>query len=478
MKTETKVGTTSTAHYNQHSNPSDEVVLVNGYEKKDSLELWIPENLNIDRILDENPPEFEFKKDKMVYILHLIHSIPSAKKDMIDNYTGYTPISREILGRVIKNNRQYVNYLKDQNIVEEDNYVVGTKSRGLRFTSRYRTKIAQVEIHDWCLIKNLLYLRKKVDNENTQKLSFMKQWFSDLTVDIEGAKKYLDEEYEKDKLNPECKYPELRYNSRLLTIQNLESTKSRPLFFVDTTSGRLHTYLTQLKSELRKFVKYKGKTLYSIDIVNSQPYFSTSLLNVKEYENNKMVERITTVLTRNKLNSEVITIMLGVLIKSIESEEDVLLFKGIVQSGKFYEEFGKILVENGIIENGSDPKKIRKIVKEITFQTFFSKNISVRYLENVKIFKEFFPNVYKVFCGIKETHHPTLAIILQNLEADLILHQVCTFIKTSRPQIPLFTLHDSIITTEEHVKYVQKVMQRILKTHLGTAPELDTKPWE
>lgn len=477
MKPEKKVGTTSTAHYNQHSNPSDEVVLVNGYEKKDSLKLWIPENLDIDRILRETPPDFNFKRDKVVYILHLIYSIPSAKKDLIDNYTGYTPISREILGRVIKNNRQYINYLKDQNIVEEDNYIVGSKSRGLRFTSRYRTKIAPVEIHDWCLIKNLLYLRKKVDNENTQKLSFMKQWFSNLTVDIEGAKRYLDEEYEKDKLNPECKYPELRYNSRLLTVQNLESTKSSPLFFVDSTSGRLHTYLTQLKSELRKFVKYKGKTLYSIDIVNSQPYFSISLLNTKEYKTNKMVERITTVLTRQGHNPEVITIMLGVLLKSIENEEDVELFKKIVESGNFYEEFGKILIENGIVENVKETN-IRSLVKNITFHTLFSKNSSEKYSKNIKAFAQVFPNVFKVFKATKETHHPTLAIILQNLEADLILHKICVFINAYKPHIPIFTLHDSIITTAEHVKYVNKIMQRILKNHLGTEPKLKVEPWE
>lgn len=472
-----KVDTTSTVHYNQSSNPSHEVVLVNGYERVGSLTLWIPENLDIDRILRENPPDFNFKRDKMVYILNLIYSIPSAKKKMIEKYTGYTPISKEILGRIVKNYRQYINYLKMQNIVEESNYEVGKKSSGLRFTNRHRIKIAPIEVHDWCLIKNILYLRKKSDNESTKKLSFMRKWFSGLTIDMERAKRYLEHEYGKDKLDSECKHPDLRYNCRLLTIQNLDSTKNSPLFFVDSTSGRLHTYLTQLKSELRKFIKYKDETLYSIDVVNSQPYFSISLLNTKEFETNKMVERITTTLTKERYDAEVITIMLGVLLKSIENEEDVELFKKIVQSGEFYEEFGNILIENNIIES-YDKAKVRKIAKNITFQTFFSKNISVRYFENVKIFKHVFPNVYKVFSSIKKTHHPTLAIILQNLEADLILHKICVFIDDQKPYIPIFTLHDSIITTAEHVKYVNKIMRRILKNYLGVEPKLKVEPWE
>ena len=53
------------------------------------------------------------------------------------------------------------------------------------------------------------------------------------------------------------------------------------LFFVDNTSGRLHTNLTQLKTKLRKFVRYDGKVLYSIDLTNSQPFLLQSLLEAE-----------------------------------------------------------------------------------------------------------------------------------------------------------------------------------------------------
>lgn len=63
--------------------------------------------------------------------------------------------------------------------------------------------------------------------------------------------------------------PDIRFNSRVLPVMRLNEKSQTPLFSVDTTAGRLHTNLTQLKSELRKCVSYDGKMLCSIDISNS-----------------------------------------------------------------------------------------------------------------------------------------------------------------------------------------------------------------
>ena len=60
------------------------------------------------------------------------------------------------------------------------------------------------------------------------------------------------------------------------------------------------------------------------------------------------------------INSSINTDELRDLISSISSKEDVVKFKEIVISGKFYEEFGKVLKENGEIDesyNVSDAEK-------------------------------------------------------------------------------------------------------------------------
>lgn len=79
---------------------------------------------------------------------------------------------------------------------------------------------------------------------------------------------------------------------------------------------------------------------------------------------------------------------------------------------------------------------------------------------------------------IKSKSHPTLAVILQNLEADLILNQTCKIISEKNSEIPLYTLHDSIITTEENVEFVQNEMISVLSQNLGISPSIKVEEWK
>ncbi|MPS66268.1 hypothetical protein [Chryseobacterium sp.] len=476
MEKDKNFGTAYPANYDQQIASSEKASVVvktkGGYPFISCLTFYIPENLDLDQTLLDNPPLFTYCKDKFVYILNLIYSLPSRRKKSIEEYYGYTPISKAILGSTIKDYRKYIDYLKLQNIVEEDNYITNVKCAGLRFTETYRKTLNQKPfvITSWTLIKNITYLRKNYDNKLTKELIPLKSWFADLDVDVKGAKKYLKRKYKEDYRNPLTKYSELRYNSRLLPIQRLY-TKEEPLFFVDKTAGRLHTYITQLKSELRKFLKWKGKILYSIDISNSQPYLLQSFLNKETYDRCNNSDR----LGRNKQQSN--TIMLGDLIESISEEKDVILFKSIVSSGQFYEEFGKLLQENGEFLDIPD-HEMRSHVKDITFSTIFSKNNAIKYNNSIRIFKKIFPNVYKVIKEIKNEKHNELAIALQNLEAELVLHKACKKITQEKPHVPIFTLHDSIITTQENVIYVQTVLKKVMKDYIGNKPKLKIERWE
>ena len=471
-----KVGCTSLSYSNgKVRNEEVHIWTVQEYfPRLDNFTLYLPNNLDIDQILEENPPKFKFKRDKFVYILSLIYSIPAQKKDKIENYSGFTPISKSILGSVIKDYKQYIGHLKELNIVEEDShYIVGEKSRGLRFTEVYRKPVKPVTITDWCLIKNIVYLRKNIDKTKTQELHYLRKWFLDgkLNVNIDAARTYLTDEWKKDLENPEILHPDIRLNSRILPIERLNSKSKNPLFFVDKTAGRLHTNFTQLKSELRKYVSYDGKILCSVDISNSQPYLLNSLLSKELYERNDMKDRIRrTNLTLR--NADIIK--LDSLIDSISQKEDVILFRELINSGQFYEKFGEVLHSRGII----DSNFLREKAKEITFCTIFNKNNAIKYVEAIQIFENLFPNVYKVIKSVKKGHHPTLAIILQNLEAELILHKTCKVISEEHPEIPLFTLHDSIITTEENKDIVQAKMIEILSQNLNYEPNLKVEEWK
>jgi len=475
MAVQNKVGIAFPANSERSVNSSEKATLEvrtkGGFPYIEKLTFYLPENLDIDQVLQNSPPQFNHCRDKFVYILSLIYSIPSRKKKDIEEYTGYTPISSSILGSTIKDYRKYIDYLIQQNIIEEDrSYIPDTKCRGFRFAEPYGTVLKPVEITYWKLIKNITYLRKNYDQGSTNELSHLKQWFKDLDVDLKGAKKYLKRKFKEECRNPDIEFPELRYNSRLLPIQKL-SEKEHPLFFVDKTAGRLHTYITQLKTELRRYLKWKDKILCSIDISNSQPYLLQSFLDKETYDKCNNKERLETIETQSD------TIMLGVLIESISQEEDIILFKSIVSSGQFYEEFGRLLKENGEFIDVPE-SKMRETVKDITFSTLFSKNSAIRYRNSIKIFERTFPNVYKVIKKIKENKHNVLAIALQNLEAELVLHKTCKKISEERPDVPIFTLHDSIVTTEENIEYVQSALHSVMKENISVEPNFKVERWE
>jgi hypothetical protein len=98
---------------------------------------------------------------------------------------------------------------------------------------------------------------------------------------------------------------------------------------------------------------------------------------------------------------------------------------------------------------------------------------------NPKIdFNYYFPIIDKIFRLIKEPNYKILAWVLQYIEAHVLLYTVCPVIAAERPDIPLFTIHDSIVTTEEHAEYVYQRMITIIEETIGFVPKIKPEIWE
>lgn len=484
MKINSIVWSVSNPHYNQIDSPSQDTGLVSkdGYKIISSLTLYVPRSVDIDRLLLENPPNFKGKRDCFVYILDLINSIPSRKRDEIKSYNGYTPINKKLLQRRIHKYKKYIEYLKYHGIVQENRqYVPLVSSMGLKFSDRYtaanpdRSSLVPVIITDWPLIKSIVYLHKNYNVELTEGLSYLKRWFNNkFEIDFEGGVNYLNELAQQEIDSGETQDLMLRYNSRLLPFLKLKNEEY--LFYVDNTGFRLHTNLTQMMSGLRKFIKYDGQTLCAVDIRNSQPFLAISLLDDIIFCANNLPDKI---INPKLINHDNFPIMLVEKIKRNKNEPDVLLYREYVASGMFYEKFGRLLVENNLIENTPNVT-IREEAKEITFSSIYSPNTSIGYNKPMQLFKQQFPNVFEIFALIKKgkKNHPSFSICLQRLEAELVLHKACEKINTERPDVFTASLHDSIITTEDNVDYIKEVLYNVLKENIGIEPALKVERWE
>ena len=242
---------------------------------------YIPENLDLDDLVEKNPPEFRpFKLDKLRYILSLLSELPSFRESNRGD-SDYVPLnSTQLQKQGIKKYAKYIKYLKSLGIIKSDGtYTTGEKSLGYCLTKKYETKLLEVEITDSRFLKSLdnHHNKKKTSNES---YLFLEHSVDGLEIDQERALKWLDEQR---KINPEYKQTK-KYRSAQVGIQKIN--KMDFFYSVDKTAGRFHSNLTNIPKGIRPFITWKGQQLVEIDLVNSQPAISTMLFNPSFYYHN------------------------------------------------------------------------------------------------------------------------------------------------------------------------------------------------
>lgn len=253
------------------------------------MKMFIPENLDVDALLKAYPPHgiHKFKKEHLLYILHLITAIPATNKDL-DCFKGFVPIYSPVLQKKIRNYRVYLDYLVSRTriLVTNNQYIVGLRSKGYQFNPRFSKRVKPV-IDQQQLLQTALRTENAISANKSKKYNHVLKWYNPcLQIDYDLAKAYIKEDLERKLKNPglrdfdaknqQFKNPYTQYNCSELNIDRIYNG-----FFVlsvDNNVHRLHSAISNLKSEIRNCITYNGQNLVSIDIKNSQPYISTGIL--------------------------------------------------------------------------------------------------------------------------------------------------------------------------------------------------------
>ncbi len=500
MKTTSKVETVSqNFHYNS---TVPQQVTVRGSKKKSKeynvVRCYIPEKINLDKILLENPPPFKYYKDCFVYILHLITSIVAWKKNAdVKRSKGWTPIHKLTLSTKIHGYKPYIDYLYKNKIVDEGSqHIVGVQSRGLKFMSEYISPLKEVFLDKYTLVKKISLGKEKKAEVISKEIPNLSKWFnSNLTIDMNEVKRFLLSEYKSELyLLLAKRYPSTKFNEKKVILKNAFNNKLYLALKIlnkqfdlslDKISGRFYTPITQLKKELKSFIRYAGECIYSVDITNSQPFLSLAILDLEVFNRNNVIDIIESVnpklVSMNMIKEYGRIPFISMLVKSIEdlqNKEDYLNYKASVLGGRFYEDMIELLLENGHLEDIA-PENRRDKVKPIMYATFFSdpKSIKTEYMPQVKLFRKLFPNVYNVFSLIKADTHNTLALLLQKIEAQLVIKETCNEISKDHPNVPLFTIHDSVCTTEANVEMAKEYLTNSINNFMGYTPKFEIKKW-
>lgn len=458
-----------------------------------------PENLTTEFLKVNSPSEIDVKlwKDATYHITNTIISEQN-KDGYIPDPTLFVQMSSRTLRRIIGPYDTVIDRLVELGIIECDNqYTPGVKSRAYRLSKKYRYKkyvfreITHKSIVEGIRNRNIEWL-----NEQQKKLlplSHLVRWTLEnkLHIDRDEALQYLQEDYklrmkrELESRTLKLKYKQQidriineRYEYAIRQIEDFDNVK----LTVDNSGGRLYTNVTGMMSPLRNFLTYNGEELVNIDLRNSQPLH---FLVMREKAFWKSTGKITDITLKN-LNSELfeylrerytthsLYIMLQKKKETLQKQGFQDVYKTLVLAGKLYEfklaAFKGELIVDGIDRFGTRSKAKKECLKLMYFD---NKNRYSPSQQSFTLFKKHFPFEADIMELLKERNYRDFPVMLQRIEARILLHIVCREVFEDDHTIPLFTVHDSILTTKRHVNTVLRIIERVYNNILGAIPQVE-----
>jgi len=326
-------------------------------------------------------------------------------------------ITREKYG---ENYKFYIDYLVEKQIIHlYKNYVKGKRTRLYKFNKNILNgEIVGYKNHDKFLIKKYLKTFGRLDsNNNSDKI--------DYEVKEKLVKYLFSGELEKESTEYLLNILKVDKEVYLRNKHSIDCINQKQIFFHFDNFGRMHTNFTNLKSIIRKNCLYiDGEKSQEIDIKNSQPLFL-----------NKLIQDYKSTFEFN--------------------EEELQLYQYLTMGGKFY----NYLTDNLQIEN-------KKKLKDDVYKVLFGRNFPNSF---EKKFSKLFPSIYNFIKFYKKTtgNYKNLSYKLQELESDLIFNNIVKEIITKYPNMPIITVHDSILCGNSSLPLVSDIFNEKLSNYFN-----------
>ena len=494
------------------------------------MEAQLPFNLDLELHIQNNPIDHSqfpngFNFDHAKYLLTQITEAPALNNVLEDEMiNGYVPLSSDFLQNKVPNYKRYLDYFERSEVIDINHryrpstfFPDDARCKSYRFAKKYQGEIWSVA-YSQPFEKRLIASQKKNIKADRKEYWHLIKWLmpeeNKLQIDFRKAEAYMRLKRKAQYKNPDLKdikiingqqkrkRPKDQHKHALFNILAIRKKDGRCK--IDEVAGRMHTVLTNIKSDLRNLITYDGKPLVSIDITNSQPYFASLLIDPKFYERSgretvkQGLEAVGRVRRkgkqkkikvkqikeeiRSKLTHDTLMSLYGS--QTIDSES-INLYKLIVSDSGFQLEgfevadiYNLILAESRR-RNDRYSFATRPEVKIGMFEILFSKN--KRRTKAKKLFAEIFPEMSRLFEWIKEgpntNDHTRLACLLQNIESVAILKIVTKEIATLYPKMPMYTIHDSIVVPALYKNEVRELMSEILEELVGLRPKLTIDAW-
>ena len=441
----------------------------------------------------ENNKEFPKGKYKLkldiacFYLDYVIHA--QSNLDNVDEF-GYVKLCTTYLKKYCYKYNVYLEFLENGRFIKiNPRYIAGRECMSYKYVIPPKiSKRIEIEYEDDTFMKRLRKVVPEIEKRAVKTVPHLTKWFE------KGNLKILDNEavehIETLKAKSFKKYMR-RYTVDIIKHQIFTCKRNGK-------DNRFHTVLSRLPKDMRRFLRFNGLPLISMDIKSSQPFMLAGLLNVlviqKDSSVVKSCVKSISDSKRRKSISDIITVMWKKKLSDHEATE-VREFIKLITEGDIYVHIGERLSKGflheiqtpiGISDKFYDDSLGYKVSIEFDTIRDFSKRAMLEFLysspkskeKRNKELRRILPKVVvDLITQLKEGGKEDFPIFLQNLEAHLILDRITKRIAQERPEAPLFTIHDSVATTEEHAELVNSALKEGLTEFFGISPKVETEHW-
>ena len=329
--------------------------------------------------------------------------------------------------------RMIISALIREGYVTTDNrYKVGETSRtyAINYDKTGSQTWSKHRLNDNKLVSNIstqITQINKMEKQLEKGYQIGLYWNKELDLNIRQAKRHLPKLYAKSK--------DVGSSAEHSLVNWRAQSESKAFMWVkDSFGNRLHTRLTSLKSDFRKYLSIDGQKLGQVDIANSQPLFLYLLMKNDSRINKEELDR----------------------------------FGDLVLNGKFYESLAEAL---DIEYNKENKSKIKEDIFQVWYGSIKTDNEALT--DAYIAFKSLFPSILKYVDFLKRDYYKDCCQLMQKTESDFIFKSVTRIDKElGYHKVPLLTIHDSIVTTIDNLDKVVKLLEDSFYKQYGVVPKL------
>jgi len=474
--------------------------------KKRKLYGKISEQIDLDWLVHDvegNVTKKRYLKDSIMYFLSLITYQNTTKQS--EYKEGYRHLNDKILTNIMGNYRPSVvtKILQEKGVIEVITHIKGIRSKGYRLTEKYNTGEVKQILYGDRINSKLQDFYKKQDEEYKpykKRYKYLDDQFriNQLTIKSEECKLFIYD-FGKKLFHKSHVLPKQQRGFTLKSLFNyigwLDSlvddfNSNNGSGIVSLTNLRYNSKLTSLPKVIRPFILINCKPVGEVDISSSQPFILSTILTDKftndktngynfhtiypDYEEGmNNLKMVTPSNTRDNNN-----FILGVWLNDNQLD-GIDLFTEFDFTQDFY---SYILTEGKKL----DPKLVDRICQKGNGRDVVKRNI-MNYLFNrndiqregnkvIDLVSLIFPEVTNYVNRFNETYgNSEFSYLLQRTESYLMLSNVCKKLSVDSPEVPFFTIHDSILTTTDNLDLVKKTIIDTISTITGKTVSVKVK---